>query len=101
MSCTSGDKVSGAIRNAYPTPGRKPGTDCAGKRPKGFTLAYPQDCYRPRRARKEGIRVHLPDITQKFIPTLVLSAYPDSEITSALALEIAHGLVPTPPFQEE
>ena len=40
------------------------------------------------------------DITQKFIPTLVLTAYPNKKITKHLALEVAASISPTPPFQE-
>lgn len=38
------------------------------------------------------------DLTQRLLPAIVLDAYPDKPITAARALEIADGLVPTPPF---
>lgn len=38
------------------------------------------------------------DITQRFVPTLVLAAYPDQKITKALALRIVDQTPPTPPF---
>lgn len=40
------------------------------------------------------------DITQRFLPTLVLSAYPDNKITHKKALSIANSLKPTPQFKE-
>jgi AAA+ superfamily predicted ATPase len=40
------------------------------------------------------------DITQKFLPALILEAYPDNGITGALAKAVMERTVPTPPFQE-
>lgn len=40
------------------------------------------------------------DITQRFIPSLVLAAYPSHRITRNLALEVASNTLPTPPFKE-
>lgn len=40
------------------------------------------------------------DLTQKFLPSLILQAYPDSEIIFALAKSVLEGIEPTPPFQE-
>jgi SpoVK/Ycf46/Vps4 family AAA+-type ATPase len=40
------------------------------------------------------------DITQKFLPTLVLSAYPNQPITIELAKSVMQQLEPTPPFRE-
>ncbi len=41
------------------------------------------------------------DITQRYIPTLILAAYPDDKITADLALDIAVQVAPTPPFIEK
>lgn len=41
------------------------------------------------------------DITQRFLPSLVLEAYPDKEVTEELALRVAKSLRPTPQFKEE
>jgi SpoVK/Ycf46/Vps4 family AAA+-type ATPase len=40
------------------------------------------------------------DITQRFIPSLVLSAYPSRKISRDLALQIIEKTPPTPPFKE-
>ncbi len=40
------------------------------------------------------------DITQRLLPAIVLDAYPGHAVTPARALEIAHNMIPTPPFQE-
>lgn len=41
------------------------------------------------------------DLTQRLIPTLVLDAFPERAVNGALAVEIAKGLTPTPPFREQ
>jgi SpoVK/Ycf46/Vps4 family AAA+-type ATPase len=41
------------------------------------------------------------DITQRFIPSLVLSAYPTRKITRQLALQVIEQTPPTPPFKAE
>ena len=41
------------------------------------------------------------DITQRYIPTLILSAYPKHKITFALAEQVAKDMHPTPPFKSE
>lgn len=41
------------------------------------------------------------DITQRFIPSLVLSAYPGRKITRQLALDVVSSTPPTPPFKED
>ena len=41
------------------------------------------------------------DITQRFVPSLVLAAYPDSKITKGLALRTIDTIPATPPFQAE
>jgi AAA+ superfamily predicted ATPase len=41
------------------------------------------------------------DISQRYIPTLVLAAYPDHKITRDLAVKIAEAMHPTPPFKGE
>lgn len=38
------------------------------------------------------------DITQRFIPSVVLDAYPTQKITRDLALDVAKRMEPTPPF---
>ena len=40
------------------------------------------------------------DLTQRLIPAIVLDAYPSKPLSGARSLEIARGIVPTPPFQE-
>jgi len=41
------------------------------------------------------------DITQRLLPAIVLDAYPSQPVRGARAVEIARGILPTPPFQEE
>jgi len=41
------------------------------------------------------------DITQRFIPSLVLAAYPKDRITRHLALAVIDEMEPTPPFKTE
>jgi AAA+ superfamily predicted ATPase len=41
------------------------------------------------------------DITQRFIPSLVLAAYPNAKITAALAANVLEAMNPTPPFKSE
>lgn len=38
------------------------------------------------------------DLTQRLIPGIVLDAYPSRKVTPARAIEIAKGMLPTPPF---
>ena len=40
------------------------------------------------------------DLTQRLLPSIVLDAYPESDITFPRALELAKGMTPTAPFQE-
>lgn len=40
------------------------------------------------------------DLTQRLLPSIILDAYPDHSVTAARALEIAHTMIPTPPFQD-
>lgn len=40
------------------------------------------------------------DLTQRLLPAIVLAAYPDGPVMAHTAIEIARGMVPTPPFQE-
>lgn len=40
------------------------------------------------------------DLTQRLLPSIILDAYPDHSVTAARAIEIAHTLIPTPPFQD-
>lgn len=40
------------------------------------------------------------DVTQRYIPTLILSAFPEGKITHELAFQIATEVLPTPPFNE-
>lgn len=41
------------------------------------------------------------DLTQRLVPAIILDAYPSQPVDPVRALEIAHGMVPTPPFQEK
>lgn len=41
------------------------------------------------------------DLTQRFLPTIVLDAYPDKPIAFKRALEIVESIRPTPAFQEK
>jgi AAA+ superfamily predicted ATPase len=41
------------------------------------------------------------DITERFIPSLILNAYPTRKITRDLAIEVVGDTEPTPPFQSE
>jgi SpoVK/Ycf46/Vps4 family AAA+-type ATPase len=40
------------------------------------------------------------DLTQRLLPAIVLDAYPREPVRPARALEIAHSIVPTPPFND-
>ncbi len=40
------------------------------------------------------------DLTQRFLPNLILDAYPDKAIQPKRAIELAKKMVPTPPFKE-
>jgi SpoVK/Ycf46/Vps4 family AAA+-type ATPase len=40
------------------------------------------------------------DLLQRFLPAIVLDAYPTSAVSPARAIEIARAMAPTPPFQE-
>lgn len=40
------------------------------------------------------------DITQRLLPAIVLDAYPNQPVRGARAVEIAQGILPTPPFRE-
>jgi hypothetical protein len=40
------------------------------------------------------------DLTQRFLPNLILDAYPDNAIQPKRAIELAKKMVPTPPFKE-
>jgi AAA+ superfamily predicted ATPase len=41
------------------------------------------------------------DLTQRLLPAIVLDAYPDRVVNAERALEIARGIVPTAPFEEQ
>lgn len=41
------------------------------------------------------------DLTQRLLPSIVLDAYPSRPVTASRAIEIAAGIVPTPPFQDK
>jgi AAA+ superfamily predicted ATPase len=51
------------------------------------------------RGRKYGYTFS--DVTQRYLPTLLLAAYPDGKITKELALRIAKEVAPTPPFNQQ
>ena len=40
------------------------------------------------------------DLTQRLIPSIILDAYPDKNVTPTRAKEIAKGIIPTSPFKE-
>jgi AAA+ superfamily predicted ATPase len=40
------------------------------------------------------------DLTQRFLPSIVLEAYPSNAVNPLRAIEIARAMAPTPPFQE-
>jgi SpoVK/Ycf46/Vps4 family AAA+-type ATPase len=40
------------------------------------------------------------DLTHRLLPSIVLDAYPDGPVDPARAVEIAHGMAPTAPFQD-
>ncbi len=40
------------------------------------------------------------DLTQRLIPAIVLDAYPSRPVDGARAVQIARGMLPTPPFQD-
>lgn len=40
------------------------------------------------------------DITQRLLPAIVLDAYPNGPIKPSRAIELAHSIVPTPPFKD-
>ncbi len=40
------------------------------------------------------------DLAQRLLPAIVLDAYPSTPVNPSRALEIAHKMAPTPPFQE-
>ncbi len=41
------------------------------------------------------------DLTQRFLPNIVLDAYPNAAVKPGRALEMARSLVPTPPFKDD
>lgn len=41
------------------------------------------------------------DLTQRLVPAVILDAYPSQPVDPVRALEIAHSMAPTPPFQEK
>lgn len=41
------------------------------------------------------------DLTQRLIPTIVLSAYPEKAVTASEAIAIAKSIIPTSPFNEK
>lgn len=49
---------------------------------------------------EDNIGVTCSDITQRYLPSLVLQAYPSSEISIETALQMAKTFQPTPPFKD-
>jgi len=41
------------------------------------------------------------DLTQRLLPGIVLDAYPDRSVNADRAADIARGMTPTPPFQDD
>lgn len=52
----------------------------------------------PREGRDYGFTFS--DLVQRFLPAIVLDAYPDGPVRPEDALAVAQGLIPTPPFRE-
>jgi AAA+ superfamily predicted ATPase len=51
-----------------------------------------------------GVRAYgftFSDLTQRFLPAVVLDAYPARPVSGARAVEIARAMLPTPPFKDE
>jgi hypothetical protein len=40
------------------------------------------------------------DLTQRLLPAIVLEAYPSNPVVPDRAIEMARGMIPTPPFKE-
>jgi hypothetical protein len=41
------------------------------------------------------------DLMQRLLPAVVLDAYPSRPVTGSRAIDMAAGIVPTPPFKEQ
>jgi AAA+ superfamily predicted ATPase len=41
------------------------------------------------------------DLVQRYLPSIVLDAYPDGPVSAERAIELAESIVPTPPFREQ
>jgi len=53
----------------------------------------------PHRGRDYGFTFS--DLTQRLMPAIVLDAYPSRPVAGSRAVEVAAGIVPTPPFKEQ
>ena len=51
--------------------------------------------------RRNGFGCTYSDLVQRFLPSLVLDAFPNRPVTPARALELAQEFSPTPPFRED
>ncbi|MEA3207158.1 MAG: hypothetical protein QOE70_215 [Chthoniobacter sp.] len=101
------DAIDPAIRRRaaavfeFERPNKELRTKLVGDKLAGSGLSE-KDCAEIAEAMGEGKgRKHgytCSDITQRFVPTLVLAAYPNHKITKALALKIVEQVPPTPPF---
>jgi AAA+ superfamily predicted ATPase len=52
----------------------------------------------PRKGQEYGFTFS--DLTQRLLPAIVFSGYPDKAVSGAKAIEVTRAMVPTPPFQE-
>lgn len=69
--------------------------------PLGLTPQHLQDLVSvtgPAEGRSHGFTFS--DLTQRLIPALVLDAYPSKPVDGSRAVQIARGMTPTPPFQD-
>lgn len=53
----------------------------------------------PQRGRDYGFTFS--DLMQRLLPAIVLDAYPSGPVTGVRAIEVAAGILPTPPFKEQ
>lgn len=73
-------------------------TDCLA--PLGFTRIHIDALVVATGHRADGPGFTFSDLTQRLIPAIVLAAYPHGPTDPAIALQIAKGMSPTPPFQD-
>ena len=69
--------------------------------PAGFTPAQIKDIVEATGETGDRPGFTFSDITQRYLPMLVLDAYPDAPLRFARAVELARATVPTPAFRDE